>query len=101
MITLQEIELGVLLKERKGKKQGAFLRKSLDDHVIPAFAGRTLPIDATIAKKCAELNVASLRPYRDSFIAATALVHRMTLVTRDVGDFETMGVMLVSLWEKL
>lgn len=100
VITLQEIELGVLLKERKDKKQGALLRKWLDDHVVPAFNGRTLSIDAAIAKKCAEINVAAPRPYRDSFIAATALVHRMTLVTRDVGDFEAMGVTLVNPWNK-
>jgi predicted nucleic acid-binding protein len=100
VITLQEIELGVLLMERKDKKQGALLRSWLDDHVIPAFAGRTLSIDATIAKKCAELSVASPRPYRDSFIAATALVHQMTLVTRDVGDFETMSVALLNPWDK-
>lgn len=100
VITVQEIELGVLLKERKDKKQGALLRKWLDDHVIPAFAGRTLPIDATIAKKCAELNAVTPCPYRDSFIAATALVHRMSLVTRDVGDFETMGATLVNPWKR-
>jgi toxin FitB len=100
VITLQELELGVLLMERKDKKQGALLRYWLDDHVIPAFAGRTLSIDATIAKKCAELSVDSPRPYRDSFIAATALVHQMTLVTRDVGDFEIMSVTLLNPWEK-
>jgi toxin FitB len=100
VVTLQEIELGVLLMERKDKKQGALLRKWLSDYVFPAFAGRTLSIDAAIAKKCAELNVASPRPYRDSFIAATALVHRMTLVTRDVGDFETTGAALLNPWKK-
>jgi toxin FitB len=100
VITLQELELGVLLMERKDKKQGALLRAWLDDHVIPAFAGRALSIDATIAKKCAELSVASPRPYRDSFIAATALVHQMTLVTRDVGDFEIMSVTLLNPWVK-
>ncbi len=98
VITLQEIELGVLLMERKDKKQGALLRKWLDDHVIPAFAGRTLVVDAAIAKKCAEINAESIRPYRDGFIAATALVHRMTLVTRDVGDFEGTGISLINPW---
>lgn len=100
VITLQELEGGVLLMERKDKKQGALLRAWLDDHVIPAFAGRTLSIDATIAKKCAELSVASPRSYRDSFIAATALAHQMTLVTRDVGDFEIMNVTLLNPWNK-
>jgi toxin FitB len=54
-----------------------------------------------LLKKCAEIIAESLRPCRDGFIAATALVHRMTLVTRDVGDFEGAGVALVNPWKAL
>jgi toxin FitB len=98
VITLQEIELGILLMEKKDAAQGALLRKWFNDQVIPTFAERTLIVDAAVAKKCAEINAESIRPYRDGFIAATALVHRMTLVTRDVGDFEGTGVALVNPW---
>ncbi|TAG77635.1 MAG: type II toxin-antitoxin system VapC family toxin [Burkholderiales bacterium] len=98
VITLQEIELGILLMEKKDATQGALLRKWFVDHVIPTFAERTLVVDAAIAKKCAEINAESIRPYRDGFIAATALVHRMTLVTRDVGDFEGTSVALLNPW---
>ncbi|WP_342634617.1 hypothetical protein [Rhodomicrobium lacus] len=38
------------------------------------------------------------RPQRDSLIAATALVHRLIVVTRDVRDFEPMGVPLLNPW---
>jgi toxin FitB len=99
VITLQEIELGILLMEKKDATQGALLRKWFSDQVIPTFAKRTLVVDAAVAKKCAEINAESIRPYRDGFIAATALVHRMTLVTRDVGDFEGTGVTLVNPWK--
>jgi hypothetical protein len=99
VITLQEIELGILLMEKKGATQGALLRRWFTDQVIPTFAERTLVVDAAVAKKYAEINAESIRPYRDGFIAATALVHRMTLVTRDVGDFEGTGVALVNPWK--
>lgn len=101
VITLQEIELGIVLMERKDAKQGALLRKWFSDQVIPTFAERTLVVDAAVAKKCAEINAESIRPYRDGFIAATARVHRMTLVTRDVGDFEGTGVQLANPWQEL
>jgi toxin FitB len=99
VITLQEIELGILLMEKKDAAQGALLRKWFNDQVIPTFAERTLIVDAAVAKKCAEINAESIRPYRDGFIAVTALVHRMTLVTRDVGEFEGTGVTLVNPWK--
>jgi toxin FitB len=98
VITLQEIELGILLMEKKDATQGALLRKWFSHQVLPTFTERTLVVDAAVAKKCAEINAESIRPYRDGFIAATALVHRMTLVTRDVGDFDGTGVALVNPW---
>ncbi len=99
VITLQEIELGILLMEKKDATQGALLRKWFVDQVIPTFAERTLVVDPAVAKTCAAINAESIRPYRDGFIAATALVHRMTLVTRDVGDFEGTCVALVNPWK--
>lgn len=98
-VTLMEIELGILRVERRDPAQGAKLRRWMDDHVLPEFADRTLPIDTTVALRCAALHVPDLRSERDAFIAATALVHGMTVVTRNVADFDTTGVPLLNPWD--
>ena len=98
-ISIQELEIGVLLVERRDSTQGAMLRAWLDGHVLPAFAGRILPVDQAVALCSARLHVPDPGPLRDSFIAATALVHSMTVVTRNVADFETTGVPLFNPWE--
>jgi predicted nucleic acid-binding protein len=98
-ITILELETGVLLLERRDSRAGAVLREWLDGHVLPAFAGRILAFDEVIAKRCAVLHIPDHRGQRDSVIAATALVHRMTVVTRNVKDFESTGVAIVNPWE--
>lgn len=98
VITLQELEIGVLLMERRDPAQGALLRKWLDAHVLPAFDGRILAIDSAIAQHSAKLHVPNPQPIRDGLIAATALVHGMTVVTRNVADFAASGVMLFNPW---
>jgi predicted nucleic acid-binding protein len=97
-ITVQELEIGVLLAERRDPAQGAIFRTWLDRHVLPAFAGRILPVDTAVAMRSAKLHVPDPRPVRDCLIAATALVHGMTVVTRNVADFEASGVMLFNPW---
>ncbi len=99
-VTLMELELGVLLIARRDQQQGERLRAWLDTHVLPEFAERTLPVDATVARRCARLHVPDPRPARDAFIAATALVHGMTVVTRHVADFTATGVALVNPWQE-
>jgi hypothetical protein len=98
-ITIHELELGTLLLERKDRTQGAILRAWLDTRVLPEFEGRILPIDTAVAQRCARLHVPDPRPLRDAFIAATALVHGMTVVTRNVDDFKPMGVEILNPWE--
>jgi predicted nucleic acid-binding protein len=98
-ITILELELGVLLIERKDVAQGALLRAWLELQVLPEFAARTLPVDAAVAQRCARLHVPDKRGERDALIAATALVHGMTLVTRNVADFKPTGVALLNPWE--
>lgn len=98
VITLLELETGVRLVERRDGRQGAVLRSWLDEKVRPAFAGRLLPVDEAVALRCAALHVPDPRPERDALIAATALVHGMTLVTRNVADFQPMGVPLFDPW---
>jgi toxin FitB len=98
VITLLELETGVLLVERRDPAQGAVLRTWLDSHVLPAFAGRVLPVDVAVAQRCAKLHVPDRRAERDALIAATALVHGMTVVTRNVGDFELTGASIFDPW---
>ena len=97
-ITIMELELGVLSMERKDATQGAMLRSWLEQQVLPEFAGRTLPIDTAVAQRCARLHVPDKRGDRDALIAATALVHGMAVVTRNVTDFKTTGVSLINPW---
>jgi predicted nucleic acid-binding protein len=98
-IVVHELELGVLLAERRDPVQGAILRSWLSNHVLPAFSGRILPIDTAVAIKSASLHVPDPRPIRDGLIAATALVHGMTVVTRNLTDFLPCGVKLLNPWD--
>jgi predicted nucleic acid-binding protein len=95
---IQELEIGVLLAERRDRAKGAILRSWLDDHVLSAFADRILPVDTAVARRSASLHVPDPRPVRDGLIAATALVHGMVLVTRNVADFEPTGVRTLDPW---
>jgi predicted nucleic acid-binding protein len=98
-ISLLELELGVLAMERKDTAQGQLLRAWLERHVLPEFKDRALPIDTAVALRCARLHVPNKRSERDALIAATALVHGMTVVTRNTLDFEPTGVGLLNPWE--
>lgn len=97
-IVVQELEIGVLQIERRDAAQGALLRAWLDDHVLPSFGDRILAVDTPVARRSAVLHVPNPRPYRDSLIAATALVHGMTLVTRNITDFEGTEAILLNPW---
>jgi predicted nucleic acid-binding protein len=97
-ITVLELELGILQLERRDPTQGAVLRSWMSAHVLPAFAGRVLPVDTAVALQCAQLHVPDRRAERDCLIAATALIHGMTVVTRNVSDFQGTGVTLLNPW---
>jgi predicted nucleic acid-binding protein len=98
VVVIQELEIGVLLAERRDPSQGAMLRAWLSSHVLPAFAGRVLVVDTAVARRSARLHVPDPRPLRDGLIAATALVHGMTVVTRNVADFTPTGVPTLDPW---
>lgn len=98
-ISILELETGVLLVERRDAVQGAQLRKWLNQQVIPAFSERVLPVDIAVAQCCAKLHVPDPRDERDALIAATALVHSMVVVTRNVADFVMTGVQIVNPWQ--
>ena len=99
VIVIQELEIGVLLAERRDPAKGAILRAWLDDHVLPSFSDRILPIDTAVARRSAALHVPDLRPIRDGLIAATALVHGMTIVTRNLADFVPTRVPVLNPWQ--
>lgn len=99
VITLLELEIEVLQVERRDVKQATVLRRWLEAQVIPAFADRILPVDAAIALRCARLHVPNRMAHGDALIAATALVHGLVVVTRNVADFEVAGVELLNPWE--
>ncbi|MFJ2483945.1 type II toxin-antitoxin system VapC family toxin [Pseudomonas sp. NPDC087598] len=99
VITLMELETGVLRIERRDPDQGQVLRLWLKRHVVPAFDTRILPIDAAVAIRCASLHVPDRASESDALIAATALVHGFTVVTRNTGDFHSSGVALINPWD--
>jgi len=98
-ISILELEIGILLVERRDPRQGTILRAWMEGHVLPTFSGRVLAIDTAVAQRCAALHVPNPRSDRDALIAATALVHGMTVVTRNVTDFQPMSVAMVNPWQ--
>lgn len=98
VITVMEIELGIVLLERRDPRQAGVLRLWLHEKVMPAFAGRILPVDTPIALRCARLHVPDTKSERDAWIAATGLVHDLTIVTRNVADFAGTGTVLLNPW---
>jgi predicted nucleic acid-binding protein len=97
-ISVLELETGILLVERRDAVQGKMLRQWLETQVLPTFAERVLAVDTAVARQCARLHVPDPRSDRDALIAATAMVHGMTVVTRNVADFEPTGCALLNPW---
>ena len=97
--SITEIEIGMLLIERRDPVQGNILRHWLEYEVLLRFSDRLLPITVSIARRMAAFQVLDKRSYHDSYIAATALEHGFTVVTRNLRDFEPLGVRLLNPWE--
>jgi predicted nucleic acid-binding protein len=99
-ISILEIEIGALRLARKDPAQGASFRAWIDGQVLTRFEGRILPVDIGVAQRCAQLHVPDPRSERDALIAATALVHGLTMVTRNTADFASAGVGLLNPWDQ-
>jgi predicted nucleic acid-binding protein len=97
-ITIMELEIGVRIMERRDERQARALRAWLEERVVPVFRDRIFPVDTVVARRCAALHVPNRRSDRDALIAATALVHGMTVVTRNVADFVDSGVPILNPW---
>lgn len=100
-ITLGEIRHGALLLD-DGRKKRALLRW-IDETLKPQFIGRILSADAEVMERWAVLQAACQRagnrlPLADSILAATALVHDLTIVTRNTADFLHTGVVVLNPW---
>ena len=97
-ITILELETGALLLERRDDRQGRLIQQWIEDRILPAFTERILAAAATVARRFAALHVPDPRPFRDSLIAATALVHGLTVVARNRADFEPTAVAVLNPW---
>lgn len=97
-ITILELERGILSIQRRDTAQGSRLRAWMDGRVRPEFAERTIVIDDAVATRCAHLHIPDRRNEADAIIAATALVHGLAVVTRNIQDFQGTGVVLVDPW---
>jgi predicted nucleic acid-binding protein len=98
-VTILELEMGALLLARRDEDRGRAIQRWILNRVLPAFADRILVVDTDVARRCAHLHIPNPRPYRDSLIAATALVHSLTVATRNRADFERMAVPILNPWD--
>lgn len=97
VLTLGEMRKGVALK-RKSDPILALLIAPWVDGLEFAYADRILGIDASIATIWGELSSQRPRPVIDTLIAATAMVHDLTLVTRNTEDIEDIDVRQLNPW---
>jgi toxin FitB len=98
-VTILELEMGALRLARRDEDRGRAIQRWIQDRVLRAFADRILAVDTAVARRCAPLHVPHPRPYRDSLIAATALVHGLVVATRNRADFEPMAVPILNPWD--
>lgn len=98
VISLHELEVGVGLVERRDTAQGELLRRWVDHRLLPAFADRLLVIDEDVVRASGRCHVTDPRDIRDTLIAATAAVHDLTVVTRNVSDFTGLPARVINPW---
>jgi predicted nucleic acid-binding protein len=99
VISVMEIEIGVGRLERRDQEQGRVLRSWLERGLLVAFASRILPVDLDVVRRAATMHVPDPRPERDVLIAATARTKDLVVVTRNVSDFDPLGVDVLNPWK--
>ena len=100
VLTVMEIGIGVARLERRDSVQGDVLRKWLERDLLAAFATRVLPVDLAVVRRASAMHVPDPRPERDVLMAATALSLNLVVVTRNIADFQPLGVELLNPWDK-
>ena len=99
VVSITEIRTGILSLARKDQAQAASLDNWFTNRLLPAYRTKTLPVDTKVALIYAQLNVPNKRPINDAYIAATAIAHKLKLVTRDIQDFQGMPITLENPFE--
>lgn len=99
VVSIIEIRTGILSLARKDQAQAASLDNGFTNRLLPAYRTRTLSVDTEVALICAQLHIPAKRPINDAYIAATAIAHNLTLVTRNVRDFQGLPLMLENPFE--
>lgn len=98
VVTVIEIETGILRKGRTDPEQARILARWFEQNVLTGFADRILPLDLAAARRIASLHVPDQAPQHDALIAGTALTRALTVVTRNTRDFERAGVEYLDPW---
>lgn len=99
VVSVLEIEIGIGRLERRDPVQAAALRGWLEGDLLPGFAGRLLSVDLDVVRSAARFHVPDPKPERDALLAATAVVHGLMMVTRNVHDFARTGVPVLNPWD--
>ena len=99
VVSITEIRTDILSLARKDQAQAASLDNWFTNRLLPAYRTRTLSVDTEVALICAQLHIPAKRPINDAYIAATAIAHNLTLVTRNVRDFQGLPLMLENPFE--
>ena len=99
VVSITEIRTDILSLARKDQAQAASLDNWFTNRLLPAYRTRTLSVDTEVALICAQLHIPAKRPINDAYIAATAIAHNLTLVTRNVRDFQGLPLILENPFE--
>jgi predicted nucleic acid-binding protein len=99
VITVQELEIGILRLERKDPRQASVLREWLTKYVLVEFRHRILPVTTEIARRSAALLIDDDVSCEDALIASTAYVHNMPVVTRNIKHFADLGADVINPWD--
>jgi predicted nucleic acid-binding protein len=97
-VSIMEIRFGIQREQRRDREFAAELSRWLNEVVLTGFEGRIIPFDLAAALGAGALPTPDKRPTADAMIAATALVHELQVVTRNVGHFEALGMTCIDPW---